>query len=241
MIRFIGTSLKLESIITAHTQWLSKTRSIPYWTTSIFSPAWLTSFWFKNRSLLQLPLSAGEHSTAEHWTVELPLNPFMTEWLSLSPILRTTLSRPVCLWLKHPSGTYDQIFNTVRQLRVCWCGAHSLTRGRVCRLQLLLVLASANILGSMSRGTHDHILLSQIRVFLFPNEWLTLSLMLRPTVSRSLCLGIKHPSGAYDQIFITDRQLLVCWCGALSDERTGLSFTSAAVARQRSHSRVRVP
>jgi hypothetical protein len=36
-------------------------------------------------------------------------------------------------------------------------------RGWVCRLQLLLVLVSAVILGSESRGTHDHILLSQIR------------------------------------------------------------------------------
>jgi hypothetical protein len=35
--------------------------------------------------------------------------------------------------------------------------------GRICRLQLLLVLASAVILGSESRGTRDHILLSQIR------------------------------------------------------------------------------
>jgi hypothetical protein len=45
----------------------------------------------------------------------------------------------------------------------------SLTRGWVCRLQLLLVLASAVILKSESRGIHDHVLLSQIRDF--PNMW----------------------------------------------------------------------
>jgi hypothetical protein len=39
----------------------------------------------------------------------------------------------------------------------------SLTRGWVYRLQLLLVLASAVIFRSESRGTHDHILLSQIQ------------------------------------------------------------------------------
>jgi hypothetical protein len=43
----------------------------------------------------------------------------------------------------------------------------SLTRGRVCRLQLLPALASAVILGSKSRGTRDHILPSQIRDFPF--------------------------------------------------------------------------
>jgi hypothetical protein len=41
--------------------------------------------------------------------------------------------------------------------------ASTLTSGWVCRLQLLLVLISAVILRSESRGTHDHILLSQIR------------------------------------------------------------------------------
>jgi hypothetical protein len=41
----------------------------------------------------------------------------------------------------------------------------SLTRGWISRLQLLLVLASAVILRSESRGTHDHILLFQIRDF----------------------------------------------------------------------------
>jgi hypothetical protein len=65
--------------------------------------------------------------------------------------------------IKHTSGAYDQIFITVRQLQFCWYGTLSLTRGRVCRLQLLLGLASAVILGSESRETRDHILLSQIR------------------------------------------------------------------------------
>jgi hypothetical protein len=59
--------------------------------------------------------------------------------------------------VKHTSGA------KTRQLRVCWCGAPSLTRGQVCRLQLLLALASAVILGSESYGTHDHILLPLIR------------------------------------------------------------------------------
>jgi hypothetical protein len=40
------------------------------------------------------------------------------------------------------------------------CGSPSLTRGRVCRLQLLLTLARAVILGPESRWTQDNILLN---------------------------------------------------------------------------------
>jgi hypothetical protein len=71
---------------------------------------------------------------------------------------------------------------------------------------------------------------------------MSLSLMLRPTVGRPVCLGVKHPSGAYDQIFITCVTVtgLFLW-GALSDEMSGLSSVYAAGPCQRSLSRVRVP
>jgi hypothetical protein len=74
------------------------------------------------------------------------------------------------------------------------------------------------------------------------NSLTSLSLMLRPTVSRPVCPGIKHPSGAYDQIFITcvTVTVLFLW-GALSVERSGLSFVCAAGPCQRSLSLVRVP
>jgi hypothetical protein len=50
MTGFIGISLQLQLIMTAHTQWLSKTSSIPYWTTSVFSSTvmndeWLFTHW----------------------------------------------------------------------------------------------------------------------------------------------------------------------------------------------------
>jgi hypothetical protein len=59
--------------------------------------------------------------------------------------------------------THDQYFF---QLNTCGHSPYvtfSLTRGWVCRLQFLLVLASAVILRSKSRGTHDHILLFPIQ------------------------------------------------------------------------------
>jgi hypothetical protein len=52
--------------------------------------------------------------------------------------LRPTVSHPVCLGVRHPSGTRNQIFFLLEisftQLWVCYFVAPSLTRGRVCNL-----------------------------------------------------------------------------------------------------------
>jgi hypothetical protein len=90
--------------------------------------------------------------------------------------------------------------------------------------------------GSVSDATELRVLLvAKVKV----------KVMLRPTISRPVCLGFKNPSGAYDQIFVTVRQLRVCWCGAfslsLAEERTGLLFAIADGPRQSSHFWVRVP
>jgi hypothetical protein len=85
--------------------------------------------------------------------------------LSLSVVLRPTVSQPVCLGTKHPLGLTARSLLLSDSCGFLMSGGLS-DEGRVCRLQLLLVLASAVILGSESRGTRDHILLSQIRGFL---------------------------------------------------------------------------
>jgi hypothetical protein len=76
-------------------------------------------------------------------------------------MLRPSVNRPICLAVRHTCGAQEQILITVTQLRVCLYGASSITRGRVCRLQLLLALASAVILGSESRFTVSYSRLPQ--------------------------------------------------------------------------------
>jgi hypothetical protein len=87
-----------------------------------------------------------------------------------------------------------------------------LTRRLVCRWQLLLVLASAVIVRSESRGTHDYILLSQIRdspnlegqvpVFISPKNrvasprhWVSFSL---PPTTRRATVKVFDPASTRD-------------------------------------------
>jgi hypothetical protein len=149
MTGFIGTSLQLQSIITAHNQWLLKTGSIPYWATSVFSST-------------------------------------VTDLVLIHESVNSSAS--VVRWLTLHSWTLNYSYEWIRM------------------------------------------------------NWVELSFMLRPTVSRPVSLGIKHPFGAYDQIFVTcvTVTVLILW-GALSDERTGLSFIYAAGPCPRSLSLVRVP
>jgi hypothetical protein len=86
---------------------MTKTRSVSYWTTSVFSST-VTNF-FHYYCL--------ERRLSYEWIV-----------LTLSLISRPTVSRPVCLGIKHPFGAYYQIFISLRHLRVCWYGALSLWR-----------------------------------------------------------------------------------------------------------------
>jgi hypothetical protein len=83
--------------------------------------------------------------------------------VTFRPTVSLSVCQSVCLSDKHPTGGQDSICTTVTRRWVSWCRALSMTRGRICRSQLLLVFVSSVNLGSKNRGTRDHILQSQIR------------------------------------------------------------------------------
>jgi hypothetical protein len=71
---------------------------------------------------------------------------YVLDWTGLDRLVEVEVevnlwpivSRPVCLGVRHPSGTRDQFFFlleiSLRQLLVCYFVAPSLTRGLVCNL-----------------------------------------------------------------------------------------------------------
>jgi hypothetical protein len=86
--------------------------------------------------------------------------------VKIKVILRLTVSQSANLGVEPHLGLMTRYLLLFWQLRSCFRGAPSLTRGRVCLLYMLLALASAVFLGSESRDS-DHILPSQIWDFPF--------------------------------------------------------------------------
>jgi hypothetical protein len=116
---------------------LSQSQSQSYFTTGGLPPislSWRQAPWDPRPEFLFSNWTLGGYSPyvttflMRGWVCRL-----MANRIESSLILWPTVRRPFHLGIKHPSGAYDQIFITVRQLRVCWCGALSLTRRRVCR------------------------------------------------------------------------------------------------------------
>jgi hypothetical protein len=61
-----------------------------------------------------------------------------------------------------------------------------------------------------------------------------------PTVSRPVCFDVRPPHlGPKPDFYYYQRDGGLLMWGALSDDKTGVSFTIAAGSCQRSHSRVR--
>jgi hypothetical protein len=97
-------------------------------------------------------------------------------------MLRPTVTRPVRLGVRRPSETRS-IFSPspiiFRQLRVCWCGVPSLTRGRVCNLQcsdtssISSYIATDGLSASLSRCRAPNGACDQIWISLFDNYCLS--------------------------------------------------------------------
>jgi hypothetical protein len=83
-------------------------------------------------------------STSDH-TILIPSSWSQSQSQSQSHVTTDCQSASLS-WCQAPIWGLRPLFITVRHLQACWCGALSLTRERVCRLQLLLVLAEQTFL-----------------------------------------------------------------------------------------------
>jgi hypothetical protein len=135
------------------------------------------------------------------WAVEQSY--FTTD--SLPPIRSSWRQAP---WDARP------VFFPTEHIWSCPYETSSLRGGLVCLLQLLLVLASAVILRSESRRTHDHVLVSliwdspnlegQVPVFISPRNWVA---QLYPPTLGSLFVA-SYDSQSCDGVIIISSRIL---------------------------------
>jgi hypothetical protein len=129
---------------------MAKTRSIPYWTASFFSSA--------VTDLVLIYESVTSSASVVRWIIQHSISVFSYDWMSL--MLRPKVRPPVCLGIE-PDSYYCQ---TVVGL-LMW-GALSDERTGL-SFTIAVGPRQRNLFGAKSRGTRDHILVSQIRDFPF--------------------------------------------------------------------------
>jgi hypothetical protein len=125
MTGFTGTSITITINYNSSQSMMTVSFWLPSWTTSVFSSAWLGSDLLVSQFFsFRCPLVNTAQLNTRLLTTE-PLNPLELNWtelnsrmtaplrISLSLMLRPTVNRPVCLGIKHPSVSYDQIFISV--------------------------------------------------------------------------------------------------------------------------------
>jgi hypothetical protein len=94
------------------------------------STNWVPVWWLFHTNLLVFSSEADFQLTTDNWIGR------SRSWSHIATDGQLTSKS----WCRAPSGAHDQIFNTLWQLRSCFCGAPSLTRGLVCLLYRLLAL-----------------------------------------------------------------------------------------------------
>jgi hypothetical protein len=101
-------------------------------------------------------------------------------------------------WLElvTPSFTFALNYNHLTQVTINNC-LRLLPFLTGLRMSFLLLWLGSDFYSDRITHSNDDCILTEC--------FLSLSLVLRPTVSRPVYLGIKHPPGAYDRIFVTIR------------------------------------
>jgi hypothetical protein len=142
--------INYSSISNFHTSKLTPAHDKPFPACSVFSSRFLVTAFnsgCSSASVFKSSLNGGSLLTARYnlltskqasisHQLHILLFPvWFSAQVKVKVTLRPTVSQAICLGVRHPLGTYEQTFS-VWQLRVCWCGALSLSRGRVCGLEL---------------------------------------------------------------------------------------------------------
>jgi hypothetical protein len=137
--------------------------------------------------------------------------------------LRLTVSQSVCLGIEHPCGTCDQILLPVGMLLSEIC--RLVYVGRPLWREDEYVICSVICQWSESRRTHNHTLLSHLRllgsfsVATYDSQVRWGEVTLRLTVSQSVCLGVGHPFGAHEQVCLFPffyRAIALLWAPSLT-------------------------